>query len=300
VLTSAAAVVAAASSIHRSARGDHHIVVAGQQFTYPALNVAAVLLLVTAALGVVVLGVLLRASWRQLQGYRHFVQGIKILGSLPAHPGVRVIDDASPQAFCAGYLRPTIYISRGALELLSDEELGAVLSHEDWHRANRDPLRFACARVLSQALFFLPALRPLDDRYRELAEQSADQAAVVRSAGERAPLAAALLAFDAGTPAGAAGISPERVDSLLGRPPRWRFPSPLVAISLITLGSLVVLLWRASTAAAAHASFNLPVLSSQPCMLVLALIPLALCVAAFAGRRRLAEIVRPALAPAER
>jgi Peptidase family M48 len=272
------------------------VVIAGQQFTYPAVNVAAGVLLALAALGAVVLAVLVRGAWRQLRADRSLVRDLPVLGPLPGHSGVSVIDDGSPLAFCAGYLRPGVYISRGALELLSTAELQAVLSHEERHRATRDPLRFAWGRLLSQALFFLPALRPLGDRYEDLAEQKADEAAVQASAGERAPLAAALLAFDAAAPAGAAGISNERVDSLLGQPPRWQLPSPLIAISLATLCGLVFLLWRASAAASAHATFNLPVLSSQPCMLVLALLPAAVVLAGHAWTRRLTASRRPGLA----
>jgi hypothetical protein len=275
-----AAVVAAAESVHRGARGAHRVVIAGQELTYPAVNAAAAVLLALAALGAVVLAMLVRGGWRQLRDYRRFVRGFGVVGALPRHPGAIVIDDPSPQAFCAGYLRPKVYISRGALELLSERELDAVLFHEDHHRATRDPLRFACARVIGQALFFLPALRPLGDRYGDVAEQLADQAAVRRSGGEPAPLAAALLAFDAAAPAGVAGISPARVDSLLGESQRWRFPSPVIALSLATLCTMVVVAWRASATAAAHATFNLPVLSSKPCMLVLALVPALVCLAA--------------------
>jgi hypothetical protein len=282
-----AAVTAAVASVHRVSRAVPHVVIAGQRFTYPAVNVAAALLLVLAALGVVVFAMLVRGGCRQLRSYRSFTRRLAVLGPLQGHPGVQVIDARSPQAFCAGYLRPRIYISRGALELLSGEELRAVLVHEAHHRSTRDPLRFACAHVLSQAFFFLPALRALDDRYRELAEQGADAAAVRASAGESGPLASALLAFDAATPAGAAGISPERVDALLGRPPRWRLPVSLLVASLATLSTLVVLVWRASGAAAAQASFNLPVLSSQPCVLVLALMPPAVFLAARCVRFRI-------------
>jgi hypothetical protein len=291
-----AAVVTAASSVHRASRGTHPVVIAGQRLSYPAVNVAAAVLLALALLGAVVLAILVQATWSQLRSYRKFVRGIAVLGPLAGHPGVIMIDDASPQAFCAGYLRPTVYVSRGALELLSREELGAVLFHEGHHRATRDPLRFACGRVLGQALFFLPALRPLGDRYCELAEQKADEAAVRASAGRSAALAGALLAFDAASPAGVAGISPERVDSLLGQPPRWRLPSPLIAVSLATLCSLVVVVWRASAAASAHATFNLPVLSSQPCMPVLALMPAAVIFAALAWRRRRTRAAEPGLA----
>jgi Zn-dependent protease with chaperone function len=298
LVAAGAAVVTAAESVHRASRGTHEVVVAGQHFTYPAVNAAAALLLALAALGLVVLVILVRGSLRQMLAYRNFVAGIGLLGPLAGHPGVTVIDDASPQAFCAGYLRPRVYISRGALDLLSPAELGAVLLHEDHHRLTFDPLRFACARVLSQALFFLPAVRPLGERYSHLAEQHADQAAVRASGGDSAPLASALLAFDAAAPPGGAGISPERVDSLLGKSSRWRFPAPLVGLSLVTLCVLVVVVWRASAVASAHATLNLPVVSSQPCMAILALMPLAACIAARACRRRLPRSARADLAVA--
>lgn len=269
------------------------VVIAGQHFTYPAVNVAAALLLALAGLGAIVLATLARGIWSQLRAYRSFMRAIPVLGPLPGHPEVTLIDAASPQAFCAGYVRPRVYISHGVLELLSEAELGAVLSHEERHRSSRDPLRFACGRLLSQALFFLPALGPLRDRYEQLAEQKADVAAVRASDGEAGPLASALLAFDAATPAGAAGISNERVDSLLGHAPRWRLPSPVVGASLATLSGLIVLVWRASAAASAHATFNLPLLSSQPCMLVLALVPAAVVLAAHTSRRRLTRPHRP-------
>jgi Zn-dependent protease with chaperone function len=287
LVVAGAAVVTAAGSVHRASHGIHEVVIAGQQFTYPAVNVAAAVLLALAGLGAVVLVTIVRGAWSQFQAYRSFVHGVRVLGRLSGHPPVNVIDEPSPQAFCAGYLRPRVYISLGAVELLSAAELDAVLSHEDRHRSTRDPLRFACGRLLSQALFFLPVLRPLVDRYEELAEQQADAAAVRANAGQPGPLAAALLAFDEATPAGAAGISNERVDSLLGQASSWRLPSPLLAVSVATLCGLVVLVWRASAAASAHATFNLPVLSAQPCMLVLALLPAAVVLAAHAGRRRL-------------
>jgi len=285
LLATGLAVGDAAGSVHRQSSASHEILIGGEHFTYPTVNVAAGVLLALAALGLIVLATAARASWRQLWAYRRFVRGIPVVGQLPGSSGVTVVDDPNPQAFCAGYLRPNIYVSSGALELLSEDELSAVLTHEEHHRAVRDPLRFAFAYVLTQALFFLPALRPLGDRYREIAEQRADEAAVRGSAGEKGPLAAALLAFDAAEPPGAAGITPERVDSLLGRANTWSLPSFLIAVSLAVLSAIIVLAWRASEVASAGATFNLPVLSSQPCMLVLAMLPILVCAAALAGRR---------------
>lgn len=280
-----AAVAAAAGSVHHDQRAAHDVVVLGGHFTYPAINVAAALLLLLAGLGLTVLVTAVIASWRQLRNYRHFVQDVPVLGQLPGHPNVTIIADETPHAFCAGYLRPRIYISAGALALLSPDELEAVLVHEQHHQSARDPLRLAFARILNQALFFLPALKPLSDRYVELAELRADDAAVRSAAGDRASLASAMLAFEAGAPAGSSGISPERVDSLLGVSPRKHLPTALVTTSVGALAVLVVLVWRASAVASANATFNLPLVSSQPCMLVLALLPVLVCLSAIGGRR---------------
>jgi Zn-dependent protease with chaperone function len=286
LVAASAALGAAVGSVHRESASGHEIVVMGQRLTYPTVNVAAAVLLALAAVGAIVIAIALTAGLRQLRVHRRFVRGIGVLGPLPGQPNVTLIDDPEPHAFCAGYVRPRIYVSTGALDVLSDDELAAVLLHEDHHRVLRDPLRLACAQILSQALFFLPALQSLGDRWSDLAEERADDAAV-QAAGDKGPLAAALLAFDDRTPPGSSGISPQRVDSLLGHPVRWRLPSALIAASLAVLSALIVLVWRASAAASAHATFDLPVLSSQPCMLMLALLPVLGCAAAFWGRRRM-------------
>jgi Zn-dependent protease with chaperone function len=287
LIAMAAAVTATAASVHRQTIDAHRLAVAGLTLTYPALNVAAGVLLALALLGAAVLVSALRETCRQLRASRRFLRRLPVVGPLPAHPGVSLVDDHAPEAFCAGFLRPRVYVSRGALELLDADQLRVVLEHEHHHRRMRDPLRLACARVLSRALFFLPVLRPLHDRYAHLAEVHADRAAVrTAGGGARAALAGALLAFDASAPPGASGISPHRVNSLVGVAPRWRLPAPLTVAAIATLAALVVIVWRASQAASAAATFNLPVLSSQPCVLVLAFIPLAACLAASSGRRR--------------
>jgi BlaR1 peptidase M56 len=198
---------------------------------------------------------------------------------------VAVIDAAVPMAFCAGWLRPRVFVSTAALRLLSGAELDAVLAHEHHHLAVRDPLRLAVGRVLCQALFFLPVLRPLHERYGEVAELTADAAALAAVGGELAPLAAAMLTFGSVPSGDVVGISPGRVDSLLGRPPAWRLPRAALIAALVTLAAVVALVWRAGSIASANASLNLPIASSQPCLLVLALIPVLACVAAAVAPR---------------
>jgi Zn-dependent protease with chaperone function len=272
ILAAAASVATAIGSVHRTPGSAHAVEISGLRFTYPTLNLAALLLVLLGAVGVAVMAVALRATWRQRCDYRRLMRRVGVVGSLDGHPTVTVIDDAQPLAFCAGYLRPAVYISRRTLDVLSDEELEAVLAHEYHHRRVRDPLRFAFARIVGQALFFLPVLRSLGERYGLVAELKADEAAVRASAGEKGPLAGAMLAFDGSGPQGGAGISPERVDSLLGEGGRWRLPFWWIASSLLALWLAAALMWRASEVASTHASFNLPLLSSQPCLMVVAML----------------------------
>ena len=277
---------AAASAVHVHPAAAHRLDVAGAHLTYPAVNAAAVVLMVLALLGAAVLAVAIHAAVRQWRGHRRLLVGLPVTGPLPGHPTVLVIDVAAPVAFCAGWLRPRVYVSAAVLDRLSEAELHAVLAHEHHHGALRDPLRLAVSRVLCQALFFLPVLRPLHDRYADVAEITADAAALEASGGAPGPLASAMLSVGATPAGGVVGISPERVDVLLGEARRaWRLPRLLLVAALLTLVVLVALVWRASHSASVQATLNLPIASSQPCVLVLALVPVLACLAAAVARR---------------
>lgn len=284
------------SAVHDRPDAAHRLDVAGVRLTYPAVNVAAVILLALAALGAAVLIVTVRAAWRQFRAHRRLIRALPIAGPLADDPTVLVVDAATPLAFCAGWLRPRVYVSSAVLGRLPDSELRAVLAHERHHGALRDPLRLAVSRVLCQALFFLPVLRPLHDRYADLAELRADAAALEASDGATGPLASAMVAFGTTTTGDVVGISPERVDSLLGRPTAWRLPRMLLIAALVTIAALVALIWRASAGASVQATLNLPIASSQPCMLVLALVPVLACLAAAVARRAMLATARRASA----
>jgi Peptidase family M48 len=270
-----AAVIAAVVSVHHESVGAPQVALTGIQFTYPSVNGGGALLLLLATLAAAVLKVALASTWRQCRAYRAFTARVGPIESLPRTPGVNVIPDSRAQAFCAGYLRPAVYVSRRTVDLLTEDELDAVLAHEHHHQRFRDPLRMACGRILSEALFFIPVLRFLIDREADVAELRADHAAVCAREGGEAALASALLAFDESAPGGAAGISPERVDALLGQRSQWRLPAWRLAASLLILSSLALLVWRVSGMASAHATFNLPLLSSRPCVVVMTVLPLA-------------------------
>jgi Zn-dependent protease with chaperone function len=253
-----------------------------RSFTLPELTFVSVASL---ALGSLALAVVLRAVrslLRQLRASRRFLRALSIRG--PAPGGAVVFDDARPQAFCAGLLRPRVYLSTSAAETLSAQELDAVLAHEAHHARLRDPLRVLIARMLSDALVFLPAVRRLGERYGALAELAADSAAI-RGHGTE-PLASALLTFEAADPA-VVGIAPERVDHLLGDRPAWDLPVALLAWALVVLTAVAVVALRLH-AASATTALSVPMVAAQLCMVAMAVVPLvAGAVAVLAGRRLL-------------
>jgi Peptidase family M48 len=272
LLTSGAALAAAIASLHRTFLHAGRFSIASLEFTYPRLNPAGGGLIALAGLGAMALTIALRASWRQRQAFRRFLAGLRVIGPLPQDPAITVIADPHPQAFCAGYLRPEIYVSEPTLRLLGEDELEAVLAHEREHQRVHDPLRFVCARILAQALFFLPALAPLGRRYEELAELGADAAA--GAAVGRGPLARALLALEASSPLPVAGFSGERVDSLLGQRVRPRLPLGRLGVSAAALAGLAAFIWRSSRFGYVHATLNLPIVSPRPCIAVTLALPL--------------------------
>jgi hypothetical protein len=201
--------------------------------------------------------------------------------------GALVIDDPQPRAFCAGLVRPRVYLSTGALAMLDDAAVDAVLAHERHHASRHDPLRLAVGRVLARALFFLPEFSDLVERQQALAELSADESAVNAAPANRSGLARAMLSFsDAPASPGSIGIDPTRVDYLLGEPPSWRFPTLLFLTGALVVTLLVALAVLVEQVASGSATLAPPFLSEQPCVVVLAAIPAALGIAAAIYRRR--------------
>jgi Zn-dependent protease with chaperone function len=257
-------------------------------FVLPTLTSASVAVLALGALTFAGAGLAGRSLLRQLRAHHHLSRGLKPL-TYP-EPGPRraiVFEGSRPQAFCAGLLRPRVFVSRGAVAALTPDQLDAVLAHEMHHVRRRDPLRLLVARVLADALFFLPVLRRAVDRYGALAEVAADEAALRRTGDRRAPLAAALLAFEAPAARPAVSIAPERVDHLTGQPPRWNLPVAQVAWgAVVLLGLFSAAVWAAQVTAGV--SLSLPLMAAQLCMAVMALAPALVSAAALLlGWRRL-------------
>ena len=273
----------------------HHVSVLGQRVGYPTANASAIVVLVLAGTGLIVVGRLVVGAIRELTASGRLARRLASCAPEPLKDAL-VIDDDRPRAFCAGLLRPRVYVTSGAVALLDESALEAVLTHERHHASRRDPLRLAVGRVLAGAIFFLPGLGELGRRHEKLAELVADEGAISAAPGNRAALARAMLSFtDAAQPGEAAGVDPERVDNLVGDAPDWRFPALLVAAIAGTLALLVTVAALAGSVAAGSASLAVPFLSAQPCVVVLAVIPAALVFAGawLAWGRRRAQAAQP-------
>lgn len=226
-----------------------------------SLHPLGLLVFALGAVGIAVIVRTLIAVARMQRSTRAYLRSLQTLETLPGEPPVRVVADPIPLAFCAGLLRPRVYISTGALERLSRGELRAVLAHEAHHAACRDPLRLLVARALGEGLFFLPAMRRMGCHYATAAELAADEAAVHAGGGPQ-PLASAMLAFgEAGAPAVVA-VSAERIDHLLGVGPP-RLPRRLLIGAGLTIAALGVAVFAGAQASAgAHVSFMLLLMHS--------------------------------------
>lgn len=81
-------------------------------------------------------------------------------------------------AFCLGFWQPRIWLTAGLVNLLTDEELTAVLTHEVHHCRHRDPLRLLIVRALRAAFFFLPLIGNLAKAIELQQETEADQSTI--------------------------------------------------------------------------------------------------------------------------
>jgi hypothetical protein len=264
--------------------GSHVISVFGQPISYPTANTGAIVVTALAVLGLLMAGAAAWRAARELRSNRAFGRAITAR-SPRLLDGAWVIDDGHPHAFCAGLLRPRVYLSTGALDLLDAPALAAVIAHERQHARRHDPLRLACSRVILAGLFFIPALSRLTQRQHVLAELSADEAAVVSIGGDRSALASAMLSFSRAGDSDAVGIDPERIDHLLGERVQWGLPVAVLLGAAAALSTLIALAVLAGRAAAGSATLAPPFLSGQPCVAVLAMIPAAAALAAWAYAR---------------
>jgi Zn-dependent protease with chaperone function len=193
--------------------------------TGSAPSAAGLLILASVAIEVALATTAMLAMLRRVRAQRRFLGTLRSCGEAEVE-GVPIVlvADPRPLVFCAGLLRPRVYLSVGARHRLGPRALRAVLAHEAHHASRRDPLRLLVAGALGR----LPFLAGLARRQEMLTELAADAAAVQAVDGP-GPLAAAMLALSEFR------VAPERVDQLRGAGVDFRVPATWLAGALAVL-----------------------------------------------------------------
>jgi Zn-dependent protease with chaperone function len=193
------------------------------------------------------LGVLLLAGWRTARSRRRHREVVDLVGR--RWRGTTVLDHPGVAAYCLPGTRSRVVLTTGALELLDEAELEAVLAHERAHVAERHDLVVLPFAAWSAALPWLPGVRAAGRSVSRLVEMVADDRACVGR--DRAVLASALarVGTQRPAPAGALAVAEgavlDRVDRLLHEPvpaPGARRLAFAGAALLVVLPWLVVLL----------------------------------------------------------
>ncbi|EJS67099.1 cell surface protein [Bacillus cereus] len=81
-------------------------------------------------------------------------------------------------AFTIGLFRPKVVMSEGMLQTFSEEEIDAIVFHEEYHQNNRDPLKLFCFTLLAEGMMYIPILKELLQRYQTYQELAADKYAM--------------------------------------------------------------------------------------------------------------------------
>ncbi len=96
-------------------------------------------------------------------------------------PDVLLLDDPRVAAYCLPGLRPRIVVSAGTLELLGDEQLGAVLAHERGHARGRHGIVMLPFASMDTLLRWMPYVRHARTEVAALLEMAADDFAAKES-----------------------------------------------------------------------------------------------------------------------
>ncbi len=130
-------------------------------------------------------------SRRQTQAH---AEAARIVGrELACASSTVILDDPRPAVYCVAGRPAAIVVTSGALQVLDQPQLGAVLAHERAHLAHHHHLLSVVTQGLVAAFPGVPLFSAGRDRVACLAEMAADDAAV-RAAG-RPTVVGALLAL---------------------------------------------------------------------------------------------------------
>ncbi|MEU0170307.1 M56 family metallopeptidase [Streptomyces iakyrus] len=121
---------------------------------------------------------------------------LRLVGRRRPELRATVLEHGTPAVYCLPGRAPQVVVSSGALEVLTEEQLAAVLEHERAHIAGRHHLLVAAAGAASVIFRGLPIARLVGTDVPLLLEMAADDRALRRCS--RNALATALFAVASG------------------------------------------------------------------------------------------------------
>lgn len=207
---------------------------------------------------------LVRTSWRAERQRRRHAQLLRLLSDpLPERPGTRVIDYAAPVAYCLpGVPRSVTVLSVGLLDLLTEDELAAVVAHERAHVQQHHHVLLVAFSAWRAALPWFPIATRAHDAVGLLVELLADDQARRTVSERNLSRAVARVALAASTPsdnakdaapveAVTAGQTPaaEWADARLARlteeavpvPPALRLSVLVSAVALVAVPTVMLM-----------------------------------------------------------
>ena len=119
-------------------------------------------------------------TMRTVMTRRHHRRLVDLLALRTLETGASVLDHTTAVAYCVPGVRPRIVVSEGTIELLDDDELDAVVAHEQGHAHERHGLVMLPMAGLSKMFSFVPYARLAPASVAGLLEMAADDYAVRR------------------------------------------------------------------------------------------------------------------------
>jgi len=181
--------------------------------------------------------------WRATRTIRAWVRSTSI-GPGPQHSVI--VGEHDVVVAAAGFRRPTVIVSAGALTTFDDEELAASLAHERGHIAHRHRFVLASAETCRSLARLLPGTRRAVAELVFHLERDADRWAIERR-HEPTALASAICKAATSSPPmlaslGGTGSTTSRVQTLLAKDrDQGKGPLPGPALALGTVLTVLVL-----------------------------------------------------------
>lgn len=117
--------------------------------------------------------VVCKRVWKQFFYSQKFKQNL--IGINRKGKQLYLLPSLEVTAFTIGLFHPKIVLSEGVFQSFSEEEVDAIVLHEEYHQKNRDPLKLFLFTVLAEGMIYVPVLKGMLQRYHTYQELLADK-----------------------------------------------------------------------------------------------------------------------------